>query len=175
MHDACQCSTDVPARKQQCAQHLPYLPQQCITTHHGRAPSLLCFTAAQQHLARPTPSSATHWQPPQRSPAHPPRLHLPPPPQGLPVTRLIITGCPLPSINRILERGLVTFPVTLEALEVHECAFRGDNLSIVTRKIKKHPALQSIKVRRGLVHGTSVQQVAGAAAARAPGQRWREM
>ncbi len=88
---------------------------------------------------------------------------LPACPQGLPVTRLIITGCPLPSINRILERGLATFPTSLEQLEVHECAFRGDNLGLVTRMIRKHPALQSIKVGRALLpgHCTSALGLAG--------------
>ena len=66
----------------------------------------------------------------------------------MPITRLVITGCPLPSINRIVERGLDAFPDTLQQLEVNECAFRGDNFNIVTRRIKKHAALQSIKVWR---------------------------
>ncbi len=94
-------------------------------------------------------------------------------PQGVPITRLVITGCPLPSINRIVERGLDTFPDTLQQLEVNECAFRGDNFNIVTRRIKKHPALQSIKVRGRprFWPGPAAVRVSGCALARSPRHR----
>lgn len=59
--------------------------------------------------------------------------------------RLTVSGCPLPSMNRILQRGLKTFP-KLTAIEVNECAFRGNNFGIVTKAIRKHGGLKEIRL-----------------------------
>ena len=65
--------------------------------------------------------------------------------EGKHVTRLTVSGCPLPCINRILQRGLTEFPA-LEALDVNECAFRGNSFALVTRAIRKHTALARVRV-----------------------------
>ena len=50
----------------------------------------------------------------------------------------VLCGCPVAAINRVVEKGLRTFP-RLETLEMNECALRGDpSFRLVTRALKRH-------------------------------------
>eukprot|EP00198_Chlamydomonas_reinhardtii_P007151 XP_001696487.1 predicted protein [Chlamydomonas reinhardtii] len=61
------------------------------------------------------------------------------------VTRWVVSGCPLASMNRILEKGIKAFK-NLNTLEVNECALRGDTWKVVTRAIKRHKYLDKVKL-----------------------------
>ncbi|KAG2445343.1 hypothetical protein HYH02_008808 [Chlamydomonas schloesseri] len=61
------------------------------------------------------------------------------------VTRWVVSGCPLASMNRILEKGIKAFR-NLNTLEVNECALRGDTWKVVTRAIKRHKFLDKVKL-----------------------------
>ncbi|MEW5308029.1 MAG: hypothetical protein WDW38_000018 [Sanguina aurantia] len=68
-----------------------------------------------------------------------------PPNPANPPGRLLVSGCPLASINRILQRGIQTFR-HMNSLEVNECALRGDTWRVVTRAIKRHKHLEKVKI-----------------------------
>ncbi|GFR43398.1 hypothetical protein Agub_g4477, partial [Astrephomene gubernaculifera] len=61
------------------------------------------------------------------------------------VQRWVVSGCPLASMNRILEKGVRAFK-NLTTLEVNECALRGDTWKLVTRAIKRHKHLEKVKL-----------------------------
>ncbi|GLI70323.1 hypothetical protein VaNZ11_015278, partial [Volvox africanus] len=61
------------------------------------------------------------------------------------VRRWVISGCPLASINRILEKGIRAFR-NLKTLEINECALRGDTWKLLTRAIKRHKRLEKVKL-----------------------------
>ncbi|KAG2501995.1 hypothetical protein HYH03_000491 [Edaphochlamys debaryana] len=61
------------------------------------------------------------------------------------IQRWVVSGCPLASMNRILEKGLRAFR-NLTTLEVNECALRGDTWKIVHRAIKRHKHLEKVKL-----------------------------
>ena len=54
-----------------------------------------------------------------------------------------VSGCPLASMNRILEKGVRAFR-NLSSLEVNECALRGDTWRVVHRAIKRHRHLDKV-------------------------------
>ncbi|GAX84045.1 hypothetical protein CEUSTIGMA_g11469.t1 [Chlamydomonas eustigma] len=61
------------------------------------------------------------------------------------VKSMVFSGCPLASINRIVEKGLKHFQ-NLENLEINECSVRGDTISVLTKAIKNHPHLRKVKI-----------------------------
>ncbi|KXZ52040.1 hypothetical protein GPECTOR_10g1063 [Gonium pectorale] len=61
------------------------------------------------------------------------------------VKRWVVSGCPLASMNRILEKGIRAFK-NLTSLEVNECSLRGDTWKLVTRAIKRHKNLEKVKL-----------------------------
>jgi hypothetical protein len=70
-------------------------------------------------------------------------MHFPVLPPDL--TKMVIAGCPLNAINRILEKGIKSLPA-LEAVEVNECAFRGETFNEVIRALKKHEHIRSMQL-----------------------------
>lgn len=118
-----------------------------------------CMLDCPWALAAHTPP---HTPPLRRGIAmHRPSLLLPLP------RRWVVSGCPLASINRILEKGLRAFR-SLTTLEVNECALRGDTWAVVHRAIKRHRCL--VKVRRRSRPGIG-DGCCSAAARRWPGQQ----
>lgn len=67
------------------------------------------------------------------------------------IRKLVVSGCPLPSINRILETGL-THCTQLKTLEISDCSFRGSNLSRVRHCICQHPSLETFRfIQTGVI------------------------